>query len=538
MEAPIPTPKQDDDEDVHWALSTAGALWARGEHAESLKWLRRAAEQASDVNADMRALELFKAAADVATKVNTPAPAAAPVPAPAAVAAPVVPATPPPPPPVPTPRPPAPSLPRPTGGPPGPPPAAAARPSAPPPPPPRKPPTPDGAPPRPTLPPPRPGSLYPAPPAPPVSAAPATPRPPSVQAPAPRPPQPSVPSINKPVESARPAAAPKPPVTVTAPRAVAITTAKPEVPPAAATPKRRRSFTGEARPAEKARPAEPARTHRRRRTFEDEATVRHAPAAPRVAASAGGPAAGPPAHVPDPGAGFDDLDEDTRVLQHRPDGGTDDVIHQAFDRLHTNGKSGTPATPSPPDEPARAEVAPRPISLPVEAPEPDDTLPPATLSRANNGGSPGAAAAFAPRPPAARAAETPPDVSPTLQQEEASDEPNSGPPSQETKVWTQLPDMDRAEPQTQRPGSIADTGPVRPAPAPAPAPTPADTSGAKLDTLPALRVAVLATGLPGEVRLIALGAKDDAPPGAALAVLVPLSATDGEAVARLFAGHD
>src|SRR5215813_13632337 len=88
--APIPAPNQDDDEDVHWALSTAGALWARGERAEALKWLRRAAEQASDVNADVRALELFKAAADVASKVGTASapPPAAPKPTAAAPAAP------------------------------------------------------------------------------------------------------------------------------------------------------------------------------------------------------------------------------------------------------------------------------------------------------------------------------------------------------------------------------------------------------------------------------------------------------------------
>jgi len=69
--APIPPPHPDDDEDVSWALSTAGALWSRGERAEALKWLRRAAEQASDANADARALELYKAAADVAHKVNS-----------------------------------------------------------------------------------------------------------------------------------------------------------------------------------------------------------------------------------------------------------------------------------------------------------------------------------------------------------------------------------------------------------------------------------------------------------------------------------
>ncbi|AUX22755.1 hypothetical protein SOCEGT47_032650 [Sorangium cellulosum] len=66
---PIPPPHDEDDEDVHWALSTATALWGRGEREEALRWLRRAAEQASDANADLRALELFKAAAEVAQKI-------------------------------------------------------------------------------------------------------------------------------------------------------------------------------------------------------------------------------------------------------------------------------------------------------------------------------------------------------------------------------------------------------------------------------------------------------------------------------------
>jgi hypothetical protein len=59
-----------------------------------------------------------------------------------------------------------------------------------------------------------------------------------------------------------------------------------------------------------------------------------------------------------------------------------------------------------------------------------------------------------------------------------------------------------------------------------------------VETLPTLRVAVLATAAPGEVRLIALREADDAPPGAALALLVPLSAGDGESVTRLFRGGE
>src|SRR5690349_17145998 len=92
MEAlsPIPPPLPNDDEDVSWALSTAGALWGRGERSEALKWLRRAAEQASDANADARALELFKAAAEVTSKVSASAapPPQTPTPSPPAQAAP------------------------------------------------------------------------------------------------------------------------------------------------------------------------------------------------------------------------------------------------------------------------------------------------------------------------------------------------------------------------------------------------------------------------------------------------------------------
>ncbi|MDI1435179.1 hypothetical protein QHF89_37095, partial [Polyangium sorediatum] len=101
VDSPIPPPKDDDDEDVHWALSTASALWGRGERAEALRWLKRAAEQASDADKDMRSLELFKAAADIAPLLAAAAaaaaapqaaPAPAPAPAPQAAAAPPPPA--------------------------------------------------------------------------------------------------------------------------------------------------------------------------------------------------------------------------------------------------------------------------------------------------------------------------------------------------------------------------------------------------------------------------------------------------------------
>jgi hypothetical protein len=52
--------------------------------------------------------------------------------------------------------------------------------------------------------------------------------------------------------------------------------------------------------------------------------------------------------------------------------------------------------------------------------------------------------------------------------------------------------------------------------------------------LPAVRVAVLGTASPGEVRLVRLDDHGDPPAGAATAILVPLSAGDGDVIARLF----
>ncbi|MBW2459872.1 MAG: hypothetical protein JRI68_35600, partial [Deltaproteobacteria bacterium] len=84
LDVTIPQPTHVDDEDVHWALSTATTLWSRGERVESLKWLRRAANAASDRGHDLRAVELFKTAADVATRIQdeAAAPITTPPPAP------------------------------------------------------------------------------------------------------------------------------------------------------------------------------------------------------------------------------------------------------------------------------------------------------------------------------------------------------------------------------------------------------------------------------------------------------------------------
>src|SRR5690242_5134380 len=80
----IPPPKEGDPEDVHWALSTATTLWSRDERAEAVKWLRRAAESASDQDDDVRALELMKAAAEITTMLSNPPPAPSVAPPPVA----------------------------------------------------------------------------------------------------------------------------------------------------------------------------------------------------------------------------------------------------------------------------------------------------------------------------------------------------------------------------------------------------------------------------------------------------------------------
>jgi hypothetical protein len=59
----LPEALPDDVEDVTWALSTAAALWGRGELKEALVWVRRAAEAAGAAGQDGRAVSLAKNAA-------------------------------------------------------------------------------------------------------------------------------------------------------------------------------------------------------------------------------------------------------------------------------------------------------------------------------------------------------------------------------------------------------------------------------------------------------------------------------------------
>jgi hypothetical protein len=54
------------------ALETANVLYHRGESAEALRWLRRAAESAEKEGDDLRALSLARAAADLREQLNVP----------------------------------------------------------------------------------------------------------------------------------------------------------------------------------------------------------------------------------------------------------------------------------------------------------------------------------------------------------------------------------------------------------------------------------------------------------------------------------
>lgn len=62
----LPEAGPNDDEDVVWGLSTATALWARGERGDAIVWLRRAADSAAAAGQEARGLELRSAAVQLA----------------------------------------------------------------------------------------------------------------------------------------------------------------------------------------------------------------------------------------------------------------------------------------------------------------------------------------------------------------------------------------------------------------------------------------------------------------------------------------
>lgn len=65
----LPQAESADPDGVQVALQAAHMLWSRGDTTESLRWLRRAAESASDEGADVRSLQLAKAAAELRGKL-------------------------------------------------------------------------------------------------------------------------------------------------------------------------------------------------------------------------------------------------------------------------------------------------------------------------------------------------------------------------------------------------------------------------------------------------------------------------------------
>ncbi len=69
-DAKFPEAEPDDTEDVVLALTTAASLWVGGEREEAIRWLRKAQESADAAGSDVRALELARAAADLAEQVE------------------------------------------------------------------------------------------------------------------------------------------------------------------------------------------------------------------------------------------------------------------------------------------------------------------------------------------------------------------------------------------------------------------------------------------------------------------------------------
>jgi hypothetical protein len=354
-----------------------------------------------------------------------------------------------------------------------------------------------------------------------------------------------------------------PPPPVAAPtRPVAITTAKIGSAPQALAPKRRRSFVGEPRPVEKGRPMEPGRgapaphKHKRGRTFQDEPTqarslldagsaaarsdggatqrppvvdVSSAAAAsaaqayaPKPAVVDGGSAQRPPVEKTRPmraldAPTFDDLDEDTRVLSTKT---SNDIVDQAFQRLRA----------SPPSSPG--------IAAPVQAPQAgegilaEDTPEERTVVGTPSFAQQEAAALLAGRRGAGAPAEA------HRAEGSASRADARETPEPAYRPAPTPPPISSSGTPTERPPAVPHAAPGFSLAGPPLATTVRAPAQKRLDTIPAVRVAVLATGSAGEVRLIALDGADDPPPGAALAILVPLGASDAEAVARLFASQD
>jgi hypothetical protein len=76
MPTGFPFPRDDDPEDVAWALTTGSSLWKQGELREALVWLRRALDAAADAEHWDRASELEGTATELEASAGSAAPPA------------------------------------------------------------------------------------------------------------------------------------------------------------------------------------------------------------------------------------------------------------------------------------------------------------------------------------------------------------------------------------------------------------------------------------------------------------------------------
>jgi len=73
----FPSIEKGDSDDVRWALETAGAMWDQGEKGDSLRWLKRAADSASDEGEDIRSVGLARSRAELRSYLDLSGVAAA-----------------------------------------------------------------------------------------------------------------------------------------------------------------------------------------------------------------------------------------------------------------------------------------------------------------------------------------------------------------------------------------------------------------------------------------------------------------------------
>jgi hypothetical protein len=115
---------------------------------------------------------------------------------------------------------------------------------------------------------------------------------------------------------------------------------------------------------------------------------------------------------------------------------------------------------------------------------------------------------------------------------EPADEPTD--PGLHTRALADVPLEEATGPMSAPASSSMWTAPDRSALFAAPDTLGTETTSRRFAPLLAHRVAVMASRTPGELRVVPFDASGAPPAGAAIAVLVPLSAADDDLVAQLF----